>query len=1050
MNSHFELLPKESLPIAAFGTQRPVAFLVGAPLSQQDGLGVPAVAGVLDLVREEVKARAAFALGQFDAALVGKSGGPAYQAAMKWLANMFGQDALNEVIRKAVLKARKVAAPPLADGGDGNPDDWDIPGGCASLGRLVAAGGKFVGPVLTTNFDPLISLSIHKAGRKSVRRVLVADGAFAGAAEEDADVCQVVHLHGFWRGSETLHTPGQLTQARPKLAKSLQRLLQKRTLIVVAYSGWDDAFTAALADLINDEEAALDVVWCFYEDDAALVQERYKDLLKSVERAISMHRFRAFGGIDCHGVFDELVKLQGTALLGDPAPAPARAAAAAPAISPIAGWETLDAAYLATLPPLGREEVIRYFDGATPSWRHALAGEIPTRAAVPTIVGRLEDAMDSKAACSLQLIRAAGGEGKSTILLQAAVAALRRKGVNVLWRSEWQAALPSDQVLKLDPSRDWILVADDAESLVGDIFEAARCLHRAGRTNVHFLVAARDTDWRFAVGDQQPWGTLLHRHPEVFLRGLTENDAPLLVEAWRAFGAEGLRALETLPDADAQVAALVTAAKDELRKNGEDSFFGGLLAVRFGAEGLRSHIVTLLARLKERRIGTGERTLFEALVYVAACHAVGISGIDENVLADLLGVDRNWIQTHVAKPLGEEAAAVRSAGHVLTRHHNVASAIIAAAEGDFGVDLGEVWSAIVRQTVRTAQAVTVESNWFSKVVHIGPSLQKSLPDRLSQRRRREIAVSTARAVADARPDRVSSLVDLGKTYRDCRDFPAAIALFRQNLAHLPEKVDFHTDARGYWYEWGIAEGTAGNHLSSRLAGAWLQGLSIADPMPLVPITMKKAMLSFAGLGMAFGKLIEPRPDCPFARGRRAAGYLGMLTSPDNRTRGFFEEYDEASDRAGVPQPPDIAGAVAWLTAAVREAGRRLEDPFLVALLDPQRVSFNMLLEKLCPAQVRRGAGGEERATSRLLAGIAAKVTEAKDDLEEKVRQGVERVLKQAWESVPAETPPAARLPLAREKAADAIRRVSASIRNRVSAQVKANDWEPLRTRDPFR
>ncbi len=75
----------------------------------------------------------------------------------------------------------------------------------------------------------------------------------------------MVHLHGFWRDFDTLHTQAQLTNPRPKLAKSLQRLLEKRTLIVAAYGGWDDFFTRALIELMNDEQAKLDVIWCFYQ-----------------------------------------------------------------------------------------------------------------------------------------------------------------------------------------------------------------------------------------------------------------------------------------------------------------------------------------------------------------------------------------------------------------------------------------------------------------------------------------------------------------------------------------------------------------------------------------------------------------------------------------------------------------------------------------------------------------------------------------------------------------------------------------------------------------
>ncbi|HEX2855520.1 MAG TPA: SIR2 family protein, partial [Opitutaceae bacterium] len=339
----FELLTKEELLTAAIATKRPVAFLVGSPLSVENGIGVPGVTEILALVRAEIHDRANFALHRFEAAMAGKTGGDAYQEAMKWLGKNAGQDAINDVIKKSVLNARKAAAPALPSG-DGEPVDWNIPAGTAGLGEMVAGGNdRFLGPVLTTNFDPLISLAVRRAGGRSGRRVLTADGTLAGAAEDEPGICTVVHLHGFWRDSDTLHTQAQLTNPRLKLTKSLQRLLQRRTLVVAAYGGWDDVFTQALVELMNDEQAPLDVIWCFYEDDPDKVKAKNGKLLAAVEPAIVMNRFRAFGGIDCHSIFGEILStLRGMS----------PAVVGPSLVSPLAGWELIDAAYLGRLSPL--------------------------------------------------------------------------------------------------------------------------------------------------------------------------------------------------------------------------------------------------------------------------------------------------------------------------------------------------------------------------------------------------------------------------------------------------------------------------------------------------------------------------------------------------------------------------------------------------------------------------------------------------------------------------------------------------------------------------
>jgi hypothetical protein len=466
---------------------------------------------------------------------------------------------------------------------------------------------------------------------------------------------------------------------------------------------------------------------------------------------------------------------------------------------------------------------------------------------------------------------------------------------------------------------------------------------------------------------------------------------------------------------------------------------------------LRNHVVALLTRLKESQIDNSDRSLFDALLYVAACHAVGIPGIDEKVLADLLGVEREWVQTLVVIPLGEEAAAVRSVGHVLTRHTKVASAILVAAEQDLGADIAEVWSAIVRQTVQTSEDGGVSRQTYAKIVHAGQRLQRELPQQFTEQRRKEIAVAAAKASVSAEPDRLSNIVDLGKTYRNAGDFPAAVEVFRQNISPLSSKVDFQSDVRGYWYEWGVAEGSVGDSPSVRAAGAWLQGLSLADHLKPAPITPEQAKLSCAGLGVAFGKLAERHPDCPFARARRAAAYLGRLTTSDPKALGYFAKHDRDADKIGTPHPKSIEEAVGWLTTAVAQAGRELQDPFLKALLKPEQVSFNMLREFLNPAPQPRLRAKPYVPTpapqARPMAEAGHLLAQLSSNFEDRVKAGIERVLTQAWEAVPIATAEEDRLSTAKRKATDIIKRLSPAIRKQVGSYFHEN-WETLKSRDP--
>jgi len=924
-----KLHDKGALISIARNADKPVAFLVGAPLSEDSGGGVPGVSPMLSLVSAEVRARDSSQLSRYEAALAGKSGSDAYQAALEWLQANFGQSAVNRVVHAAVLKARK-AASSATFYGDGAAGEWYIPNGTRQLALLVCSDReRYPGPLLTTNFDPLLSLAIEEGGGQAHLRVIQSDGGLAYDVKPLGSI-DVVHLHGYWRDSDTLHTPAQLTASRPRLRAALQQILKQRTLIVAAYGGWDDVFARALAEVAVDDASEVNVLWCFRDTEIGEVKRKYTTLFERVEPAIIRGRFLAYGGIDCHAIFGEIGAFPPTAPL-----------AKMVLSCPLAGWQRTNSAYLSALPKLRPEEVIRYFDGAVPTWRHAVSDAIPRRQAVTDVTNRLAKLQLGKDDCSLQLIRAAGGEGKTTLLLQAACDAVQSGEWIVLWRPSPHVGLPPEHVVGLDTTKQWLIVADDAENIVVDLAESARFLHEAGRSNVHFLLAARDTDWRFFRGDNPPWDTWLKRQKDILLRGITRGDAKSVVEAWRKCGADGLRELAALASADEQVTALVDAVKDAAQIRDEGSLFGGLLTVRFGQQGLSAHVRSLLNHLKEEAIEGSTRSLFDALVYVAACHAVGIPGLDENVLADLVGVPRDWVQSRVVRQLGEETAGVQSAGHVLTRHSKVAAAVLVEADQSLGVDLAEIWSAVVRQTVRTSRDVSVGYQSHAKIVHAGPRLQKALPKQLSEERRKEIAIATANAVVEAEPDRLDFITDLGRTHRFADSFIDAVQVFRNNLADARSKVDYEDNIRGYWYEWSVCEGESGDEPENALTNAWLGGLSLADHLNPGPITEEQAKLSCAGLGLAFGKLAQPRQDCPFALGRRAATYLGRRGGYDPKAH-FFDRHDREANKIGTPHPKDVKEAIAWLTTAVAQAGHELQDAFLSNLEDPDHVSFMTL------------------------------------------------------------------------------------------------------------
>lgn len=917
------------------------AFLVGAPISQQDGQGVPDVKGLLERMRAFVSGSDALDLGAFDAAVGTGDAGSRYQNAVAWvLANAGGIGRVNQFVRDAVLEARRPGAPDLPPETDGEPGDWFIPQGVRDLAALVCSGDpRFHGPILTTNFDPLIELAIYEASGRPETRWITRDATLGGVIPAP-DARQVIHLHGFWRKSDTLHTAGQLEARREKLKRSLQHVLRNHRLVAVSYGGWNDVFTEALTDLIEYEETA-DVLWGFYSGDEAKVAEEHATLLERVEPALGT-RFVAYGGIDVHHVFGEvaahLLPDQLTRKFsGDPAPV-------ASPVAPLTGWETADDLLFDSLPALTDGDAIRFFDGVVPTWRHALSDAIPRRERVGELLDDLDLASTTDGGgSSLHLVLAASGEGKSTVLLQTAVDVARRDGWRVVARPAAGIPLDPDEVLALDGRGQWLLVSDDAEELVGSLKDCADALNRQGKKNVHFLLAARGTDWQ-RKGRKVTWENWLRFEAPRPMRGVSEGDATALVAAWQDLGDGALGALARVEPAE-RVAAFQRAVSASGGGNAQGSLLGGLLNARFGAAALRAHLRSLLERLQSRPLRGSPHTLYDALVYIAACHCGTGPGLSLPVLADLLKVDRQWVNTEVLSRLGEEAVAVGGAETARTRHPRIAEAVVQEAEAAFGTDLAEVWAAIVRQTVETEKSAKIGES-FSYIVHAGPKLACDLPHSLPDERLRDIAVAAAQAAIDARPERLDQIVDLALTHRMMGQPAEGAAVLRYHRDAVTDMVDYEKIIRGYWNDWGASEGMAGR----TAAGAWIAGLSLSDHLAPAVIRNVDIKISCAGLGAAFRKLAAVDFKA-FAHPLRAAPVVGRASllaegKADPYAEDRFSKHQRQADALGVPHPANLPEAVDWLIAGIRASHAYLGDPELSGLNLPEAVTFSMLRVRL--------------------------------------------------------------------------------------------------------
>lgn len=292
--------------------EREVVFLVGSALTMKRGdrPGVPTVPEMVDRVIARLGPRGGdpFAIRrqrEKDAedlrrATAGKP--DAYAVAFQRLLDLRGQDAVNALIEESVLEARLPGAPRQVSEHDGG---WSLTPGVQALGELLAQCPRFGSLVVTTNFDPLIEVAVQRAG--GVCHFTAPAGDFDPGVAGGPGV-HVLHVHGHWRQTDTLHTGWQLTTARPRLQAWLRSALRDRTLVVLGYGGWEDLVTSALAELALDGTAKPDVLWCFYEADEAVARAKYPSVLQRLEPLALAGRARFAVGVDLHVLLPEVLR----------------------------------------------------------------------------------------------------------------------------------------------------------------------------------------------------------------------------------------------------------------------------------------------------------------------------------------------------------------------------------------------------------------------------------------------------------------------------------------------------------------------------------------------------------------------------------------------------------------------------------------------------------------------------------------------------------------------------------------------------------------------
>lgn len=249
--------------VQKFRRQLDVSFIVGTGLTcPRDGhpAGVPGCAEIVNEVIGDLPgAKSKLATKLRD--LLSKGEIPAaYQMSIAELREQ-GNNELRQRIRTWCLRpysGTQQAIRSIAS----DHSFWALRPGVVALGELLTHFPSAYSFVVTTNFDPMIEVAVHRAG--GIPHSMIFDRGQSYAI--GVGRIPVLHAHGFWAG-ETLHSDKEITSERPALRALMSSEFEsiKSVQVVIGYGGWADNVMSTLSAGLAAGMAAHDLHWCLRE-----------------------------------------------------------------------------------------------------------------------------------------------------------------------------------------------------------------------------------------------------------------------------------------------------------------------------------------------------------------------------------------------------------------------------------------------------------------------------------------------------------------------------------------------------------------------------------------------------------------------------------------------------------------------------------------------------------------------------------------------------------------------------------------------------------------
>lgn len=750
-----------------------------------------------------------------------------YQAGAQFLIDHAGLNHLNRVIRGAVLRARSPRINPELSRQyvrneetlrelEEDTTGWAIPQGISALARLLARVPSTVrGPILTTNFDPLVEVSLRAAGLDPFTIISDGDGSVQ-APSSTGTVIPVVHLHGFWRTGDTLHTSVQLGLDRPKLLGSLRQILSSSTLIVLGYGGWDDILTHAILQVVREGgQRDLEVLWGCHGSQMSMGAVSGADLPGRIQPYVS---------VDCNHLIPEVLSgIESRLRTTEPAVSTPRR----PSLK-VAGCTTIgqDFINIQTSRTTDPAIALTYFDGRHPSWVDVVSG----RAAARQISEDVAKSLHSNNPKPIILLEGPTGEGKSTILRQVALRLVERGQDLVLW-ADAGGTIDAQEVLGLTAiHRRIVVLMDDADLRVKEIRALYSEARARNRGDITLLLAARDTDWQrstFRFGMSIPNSDLDRR----LVSGMSEDDAARIVSSWSDFGPAGLGRLVEVTSSAERAQRLYKASLEY----GSSALLGAMLATRYGI-GFREHIRELLARLERVELPSGG-SLLDAYLVICLQTSLSLEHVRIEHLSWFTQLSVPETLSLVIGRLGREAAAERHGDEVVPRHTRIAQVACELAS-EFGRDLGDIQSRLVGSVVKNVKG----QKWTSEILSVVYSGQR-LEDE-------SLAIRSVDAAAQADPIQLRLTCSQVGVYRKFGHFALASRTCDTAWKSIDNTEDTKIALRPFLREWARAEGQQNRWKTSSA----LNACSLLDIPGIEDLDYNNACRAMSGLAVSIQAL----------------------------------------------------------------------------------------------------------------------------------------------------------------------------------------------------